>query len=74
MIKTTIEIIEELNDYTGKTLSISHYESLSKWEISSYGRPSLFSDSQTVWNKNFKEALIVAYKIMLEDKKKEGIK
>lgn len=74
MKKTMIEILNELNDYTGKTLSITSYET--NWLISSYGDNTLFLSPATIWDKSFKDALIVVYKIMQADKKKkkEGIK
>ena len=74
MKKTMIEILNELNDYTGKTLSITSYET--NWLISSYGDNTLFLSPASIWDKSIKDALIVAYIIMQADKKKkkEGIK
>ena len=66
MKKTITEIIEELNDYTGKTLSITFYGT--GWQLSSYENGSLFSE-KSVWGKDIKEILIIAYKMMLKYKK-----
>jgi len=58
-----IKMIEELNEAVDQTLSIDCY---GRWCVSSYREGSLFSGGNIIWGETFEEAVIKAYKTIME--------
>ena len=54
------EMVEEMNEATGKSLSITHY--YKRWELHSFKVPTLFNGAgKTIKAKSFKELIEKAY-------------
>ena len=70
MEKNLEEMIEELNDYCERSLSITHY---SNWAISSYKDGTLFNLGAEIRGFTVLEVVVKAYYLMKKDKEnKDG--
>lgn len=62
------EMVEEINEAAGGTLTITHYM---EWDLHSYGNGNLFS-IDVVKAKSFKGLIEKAYRILKEGEIKNG--